>query len=344
MTKAGNLSLPSDVDVVVIGGGPGGSATAIYCAQHGLQVVLLEQSAFPRHRPGETLHPGIEPLLEQLGVAEQVLEAGFLRHEGQWVDWGDKPSAFQAFGQDQAGPWLGFQVIRSQFDSYLLEQAKALGVQVLQPCPALAPLTIQGRVTGVQIAAGEIRASYLVDAAGGNHWLARQLPLEITPYSPKLLVYYGYARGDYPARDAAPAIQADAEGWTWIARVQPQRYQWTRFSFAQQQLDRDWRPPELADLDPEGRSQAADVTWRLVRAAAGLGYFLVGDAATVLDPASSHGVLKAITSGMMVAHLICEANDLQRSEAEIAKGYCQWLEQGFWYDLQHLQALYGLVT
>jgi hypothetical protein len=62
-------------------------------------------------------------------------------------------------------------------------------------------------------------------------------------------------------------------------------------------------PEVLRHLTRRGRPRGADVTWRLSDAAAGLGWFIVGDAAAVLDPSCSHGVLKAIMSGMMAGHL-----------------------------------------
>ena len=49
----------SDPQVIVLGGGPAGTATAIRCVQSGLRVALVERESFPRHRPGETQHPGI---------------------------------------------------------------------------------------------------------------------------------------------------------------------------------------------------------------------------------------------------------------------------------------------
>jgi flavin-dependent dehydrogenase len=70
----------SEVDVVVVGGGPAGSAAALWCVRQGLRVVLLEREQFPRHRPGETLPPGVEPIFAQLGVAEAIAAAGFTRH------------------------------------------------------------------------------------------------------------------------------------------------------------------------------------------------------------------------------------------------------------------------
>ncbi|MFD2883782.1 NAD(P)-binding protein [Pseudomonas lini] len=63
---------------MIVGAGPAGSAAAIFCAQHGLRVALLEQSAVCRDRPGETLPPGIEPLLQQLGIAHEIFAGEFL--------------------------------------------------------------------------------------------------------------------------------------------------------------------------------------------------------------------------------------------------------------------------
>ena len=54
---------------MIAGGGPAGAATAIACVQRGLRVHLFEQTGFSG--PGETLHPGIEPLLWQLGLADR---------------------------------------------------------------------------------------------------------------------------------------------------------------------------------------------------------------------------------------------------------------------------------
>src|SRR5215207_3348960 len=134
---------PPDVDVAIVGGGPAGSASAIWCARHGLRVVVLEREVFPRHRPGETLPPGVEPLFAQLGVAEAVHAAAFTRHPGTWVTW-SSPRRFDPFGADGGGPWFGFQAPRDRFDRILLEAAAGSGAEVHQPCRALRPLLDRG--------------------------------------------------------------------------------------------------------------------------------------------------------------------------------------------------------
>ncbi|MBJ8205870.1 FAD-dependent oxidoreductase, partial [Bacillus cereus] len=88
--------------------------------------------------------------------------------------------------------------------------------------------------------------------------------------------------------------------------MRPNVYQWTELSFDNVALKRDWIPEEFQGLKPMGKPNGADVTWRAISQPGGAGYFLVGDAAAVLDPASSHGVLKAIMSGMMAAHSLAQ--------------------------------------
>ncbi len=329
-------------DVLVVGSGPAGSAAAIWCAQMGLRVVTIEAKPFGREHPGETLHPGIEPLLRQLGAIEQVLSAGFLRHPGNWVQW-EGGLEFVPFGEDDAGQWQGFQAWRADFDAILLNRAASLGVTVLQPCHASGLILEENRVIGVETSQGVLQASFVIDAAGSHHWLARQLGLKINRYSPRLIAHYGYAEGECQLRDDAPAIVADKQGWTWTARVCPQLYQWTRLIFNNERIDRDWIPEEFYGLKSRGKPRGADVTWRIVTSPAGLGYFLVGDAAAVLDPASSHGVLKAIMSGMMAAYLITQILNHALFEHRVIQEYCQWVHNWFQHDIKRLKQLYTIL-
>jgi len=352
-------------DVVVVGGGPGGSSAAIACAGAGLRVAILERERFPRDLPGETLHPGVEPLLRRLGVLEKVLAAAFIRHEGHWVRWGyeeDAPSSarWMPFGGDPEArpPWRGFQAWRADFDALLLQRARDAGATEYQACRAADLLRGKsGRVAGVvaspkrkgtQGTTGtKLHARFVVDAAGGRHWLARRHALTIERHSPRLIARYGYVDGACPGRDQAPSLVADPDGWSWTARVRPRRYAWTRLSLRESKGKRHLLPPEELrgnGLRPWGKVRGADVSWRVVVPAAGSGYFLVGDAAAVLDPASSHGVLKAIMSGMMAAHLVTRVAHHDASESLAAQMYSDWIRRWFDHDVAGLSALYARLS
>jgi flavin-dependent dehydrogenase len=257
---------------------------------------------------------------------------------------GPPNSRFEPFGADKNGdPWLGFQAWRATFDALLLERACRLGAIVRQPCQATGLLLDGRRVIGVQTSGGNLKARFVIDAAGGGHWLARKLALPLRRYSPRLIARFGYVRGECPARDEAPALLADAEGWTWTARVRPQLYQWTRLSWDVASTQGDYLPDEFYGLEPQGKTRAADVTWRIVTDCAGDGYFLAGDAAAQLDPAASHGVLKGLMSGMMVAHLINKVMRGEATEQQATQSYREWLAGWFKADVERLRELYALL-
>jgi 2-polyprenyl-6-methoxyphenol hydroxylase-like FAD-dependent oxidoreductase len=286
----------------------------------------------------------VEPVLRQLGVFDRVIAEKFPRHEGNWIDWGEQPLRFEPFGSEADAPWRGFQAWRATFDTLLLDRAREAGVEIHQPCSALEVIRKDGRVAGVVTSVGPIAATWTIDAAGSHHLLARQLGLRVKKFSPRLNARYGYARGHCPARDDAPLISADATGWTWTARIQPELYQWTRLDFARTSRPANWLPPELQGLVQDGPPRAADVTWRKVEPVAGPGYFIVGDAAATLDPASSHGVLKGLMSGMMAAHVIEPVWRGAQPEAQALLAYEEWLTGWFDADVAKLRALYSLIT
>jgi flavin-dependent dehydrogenase len=329
-----------DWDVVVVGAGPSGAAAAIGCAQAGLRTAILERSPFPRHRPGEMLPPGVEPLLGTLGVDERVLIRGFVRHAGISVAWGGPPR-FEPFGSDVDGPWRAFEAPRAELDSLLLTRCCETGVTLFQPRRALGVEVDGRRVAAVVTDAGTLRSRFVIDAAGGGHWLARQLKRKPEAWSQRLVVRYGYAEGDCPERDGTPSLTADQEGWTWIARIRAGQVAWTRLDLAPgKRTSARWRPEPLAGLRPLGSSRGADVTWRMVHHAAGPGYFMVGDAAAVLDPASSHGVLKGLMGGILAARRIEQVVNEGVPEAEAAEDYNRRLRALFVHDVERLDALY----
>ncbi|WP_282364961.1 tryptophan 7-halogenase [Pseudomonas sp. PS01297] len=329
----------ADRDVVIVGAGPAGTAAAILCAQRGLRVTLLEQAVFPRARPGETLPPGVEAVLAQLGIAQAINQAGFLRHPGHAVKWAGE-RLFSAFGESASGPELGYQIPRETLDSVLLDRATELGVEVLQPCRVQGVLRERQQVCGVSTAQGDRLAAWVIDASGGNGWLSRHLGLPWRTYSPRLLAHYGYATGNCPEGAEVCGIEADPFGWYWMAKIRSDFYHWTRLCFTHAGTHQAVPPAVFKPLLASGPVRGADVTWRLCQQACGDGFFIAGDSAFVLDPSSGHGVVKALMTGMMAAHAVVESLSTPWHVLSIQQQYQYWINDWFNRDRLKMSEFY----
>ncbi len=302
--------------------------------------MLLERSAVPCDRPGETLHPGAEALFEQLGVAKAISEAGFQRHRGCHRVSADG-DVYQAYGQDADGPWRGFQVQRSTLDRLLARKARNCGVQVRSGIGAQRVLiNSAGRVTGVETAHRRHHARWLVDATGSAGWLKRQLGLTITRCSPQLTAWYGYVDGRPAYCDGDPRLIVEPNGWTWIAPLGNSISAWVRLVINQDRRRPATAPELLAGHPIRGAIRGADVTWKILDSLAGPGFFVAGDAASVLDPASSHGVLRALMTGILAGDSIAKVEQSIVTETSSFLGYEAWLRNTFESDLEALLSLY----
>jgi flavin-dependent dehydrogenase len=322
-------------DLVVIGAGPAGTAAAIVARERGLGVTLLERSPFPRHRPGETLHPGIEPVLRRLCVFEAVEALAPLRPFGVMTAWGARPR-FVPYGADGRGPWRGFQVSRSRLDGVLLSRFLELGGRLVQPVADVKALIEHGKVCGVRHSGGRIEARAVIDASGAGGVLRRSLGLSARAASMPLVAHYGYLRGKL---DDTPVLNGDGEGWTWIAQVETDLVHWTRLSF--ERRGDALLPPEVEHLPSVGRVRAANVTWRSSSRLAGDGWFIAGDAAILLDPSSSHGVLRALMTGMMAGQTVAETMSGRVAPDSAAQGYSAWMYDWFRRDTERMRDLYA---
>jgi flavin-dependent dehydrogenase len=273
----------------------------------------------------------------QLGVGSRLTSVTGARHAGLWIEWGGS-RRFEAFGADDRGAWQGFQVWRADFDAMLLEHARALGARVEQGCAVTDVDLRNGVICGVKSSRGSISARMVVDATGSARLLCRKMHIGSRRRSPPLFARYGYMTGTCPERDDAPLLRGDASGWSWSARVKPELYQWTSVRFGST-VGGDI-PEEFRALTLLGAPRGADVTWQIADDAAGTNWFMVGDAAASLDPTSSHGVLKALMSGLMAGHLIAASLAEKAPRDVIEKAYSDWVRGWFSADARRLNEFY----
>lgn len=322
------------VDLIVIGAGPAGCAAAIWAATRGLDVLLVERCRFPRFRPGECLHAGIEALFRDLGVFDQVLDRCTVRPAARTTAIAGRRSS-ATFGADAAGAWRAFHVSRAELDAILLNRAKQLGVTVHVHRSRVTPIVSDGTVEGVEINGQPFRCSFVIDASGHSGWLTRSMGLKHLAASPRLTAFYGYCEGQLLEEQL---FEAGESGWEWMAQVSPDIVNWTSLCFG---THKRLQPPlAISSLPACNKSGGADVTWRIAPSVAGSSYFIVGDAAFVTDPASGNGVLRAVMSGIKAAHNALAVRAGHASPVAAAQDYRTWTRRWFEADIAYLGDLY----
>src|SRR6516225_8997874 len=139
-------------DSIVIGAGPAGSAAAALLAEQGVRVVVLEREKFPRYHIGESLLPFTSFPLKRLGLLEKMRQSAFVKkYSVQFISPSGKASQPFYFGTryepDVAQTW---QVLRSEFDQILMENARARGAQILEESSVTELVQEEGRTLGVR--------------------------------------------------------------------------------------------------------------------------------------------------------------------------------------------------
>ena len=169
------MGFAEETEIVVIGGGPGGSTTATRLAQKGRKVLLLERDRLPRFHIGESLLPSSTPVLRELGVFED-LDCLFIRKYGaRFLDDGNMAEAQYLFSEafPPAIPHA-WQVTRYDFDELLIRNAVKHGVEVREGVKVTDLVCEGSSVIGVEIEGGKrIGARVVVDATGRDALFAR---------------------------------------------------------------------------------------------------------------------------------------------------------------------------
>ncbi|NLC60010.1 MAG: NAD(P)/FAD-dependent oxidoreductase, partial [Gammaproteobacteria bacterium] len=214
-------------DVLVIGGGPAGSTAATLLARRGWQVLMLEKDVHPRFHIGESLLPMNLPILERLGVIDQVREIG-VRKAGADFTVADSDTETHVFRFTEG---LGlprdhaFQVRRSEFDQLLFEHARANGVDARDGVRVKTiALGADGRPEKFQATAADgakfsVRPRYVVDASGRDTFLGNKLKLKRKSNKHQSAAIFSHFRGveRRPGEDAGNVtVDRFEHGWYWL--------------------------------------------------------------------------------------------------------------------------------
>lgn len=341
--------LPGRCCVAVIGGGPAGSSTATLLAREGVEVVLLERDKFPRYHIGESLLLSARPMLAFLGVDEKIAAHGFVKKYGAYfkVKQGLRPGHID-FTRSR-GPYKhSYQVVRSEFDTILLDHARSQGAQVFEETRVDAidfegdrPVSLAW--TRKDGTTGQLTFDYLVDASGLSGLMASRY-LKNRQYQENFAnVAVGrYYRGYKPYKADEPGAffmesLSNSSGWIWYIPLHNGTVSVGvvihRDVFSQMKtecggdLNATFEAglrlcPEVSQLLAEAHPEGETHVWQdysyVADCFSGPYYRLAGDAAGFIDPFFSSGVHMAFLGALSAAATICASLREEVAEADAA--------------------------
>ncbi len=321
------------VDVLVIGGGPAGSTAATMLRRKGWSVRLFDMARFPREHIGESLLPASIPVLEDLGVIDEVKAQGFTVKWGATMVWGRETEPWSWYFRETNITYPhAYQVWRPTFDHILLRNAAKNGVEVFEQHRVMEVLFEEEKAVGLRVKGPdgqewEERARFIVDASGQSGIIGRARKLRNADASFQNLAVYAYFDG--AERLAEPdqgniLIESYEHGWFWNI---PLHNGWMSVGAV---VDHTIGQEGIRRVGPEGflREQIAETskTKEMLRNAklsdgpvilrdwsytseqvAGDGWVLAGDAACFIDPLFSSGVHLALSAGTLASAYVTSA-------------------------------------
>jgi flavin-dependent dehydrogenase len=321
------MSSHVDCDVLIIGGGPGGTSAATLLARKGWRVLLLEKDRHPRFHIGESLLPCNLPILERLGVLDKVHALGVIK---LGADFPSRDGSYQTFHFRRAlghTPAHAFQVKREEFDHMLFAHARESGVDAreqvtVEETEVLGIDSVRATARDADGNAMAISARYLVDASGRDTFLGKRLKLKRKNDRHQSAAIFAHFLDveRRPGDDAGNiSIYNFEHGWCWFIPLRDGVMSvgcvcWPEY-LKRRKGDTEGFLIDTLKRMPEAfkRMQSARITDEVrvtgnysytCSRMAGPGWIMAGDAWAFVDPVFSSGVYLAMHGGSQAADVV----------------------------------------
>lgn len=328
-------------DVVIVGGGPGGAATAMFLAREGIKPVIVEAEKFPRYHIGESMTGAGGKVLRDLELTEEMYKRKYPTKQGVKV-----------YGQSKAGSWFvpvtgrdenwnlfewdTWQVRRSDFDKMMLDEAVSRGATLIHG-KAVKPLRDNGSVKGAQIRMADsdklqdIESEVLLDCSGQATWLANlggvTGPKYLGAYDKQIAIF---SQVSDTLRDNGGTRETDKDNtvifyqkkyhWGWFIPLDDQVVSVgivcpSAYFLEKKESKRDFYIRELRELHPELSRRIPEIKLvedvhvipnysYQVNGFCGKGFACIGDAHRFIDPIFSFGLTVTMREGQFLAPIV----------------------------------------
>ena len=343
-----------DTDVLVVGAGPGGSATAYHLARHGIDVTIVERAAFPREKVcGDGLTPRGVAAIRDMGIDTE--DPGFEKVIGLRVY--TRNSMLQLPWPELTSlPGYGLVMPRDRFDHLLVQRAVKAGARLMEQTEAVSPVIVEGWVQGAEVRPSadkhadttKIRARFVVASDGAAGRFARPAGVRRDDSRPLGIAARRYYRTSYRP---GPWFESWLDLWDgdmllpgygWLFPVAGGRINLGAgllntfrhfeevsaqqlFAAFARMLPAEWGLTEGAT---EGRLLSGPLPMSFNRSPQAVpGMLVVGDAAGAVNPFNGEGIAYAMETAKLAADLLSEA--LVKDRPGLAMRYPQLLSDTY---------------
>ena len=342
-----------EFDVLVLGGGPAGTAAATLLAQRSHRVALVRPTNTPAGALAESIPPSARRLLSERGVRKATDAAGFFPNNGNSVWWAGNEKRSENF----SGDGDGYHVDRTGLERVLVSAAEAIGARVFigmtarkavesETCWKISCETEDGGMV-------EIQAPWVLDATGRHGFLARDVR-ETDRSTTTLAITQRFEKpsGWDNGTGNHTLVESYQDGWAWSVPLSPTLRCFTVMvdqrhaelegrevsEIVQGELAKTTHLASMLDhVKTKGDSWACSSSLYHARKYCRPGLLLVGDSGSFIDPLSSYGVKKALASGWL-AGIVVHTALIDAPMTDVALDFFNNREQSVYQSYRHSSA------